>query len=114
MRKYSLFLCLLLLVACHSSNHSSIKKSDCSYLALGDSYTIGESVAEKLTWPFLLAEGLGLPKPCVLAKTGWRTDELIQASKDPVLVADDELHPSGKMYQLWVDEILDRVKKKLP
>jgi lysophospholipase L1-like esterase len=46
------------------------------YLALGDSYTIGESVAEADRWPNQLARALGLQQPEIIAKTGWTTDEL--------------------------------------
>jgi lysophospholipase L1-like esterase len=52
-----------------------------SYLALGDSYTIGESVAEDGRWPVQLAralrgEGIALADPRIIAATGWTTDEL--------------------------------------
>ncbi|SBV38107.1 conserved hypothetical protein [uncultured Stenotrophomonas sp.] len=55
-----------------------------SYLALGDSYTIGEGVPAADTWPFLLAAalrgcGLALDDPQVIATTGWTTDELAAA-----------------------------------
>ncbi|HZY45935.1 MAG TPA: SGNH/GDSL hydrolase family protein, partial [Anaerolineae bacterium] len=51
------------------------------YLALGDSYTIGESVAEAERWPVQLtsrlrAEQIDLDEPIIIAKTGWATDEL--------------------------------------
>lgn len=51
------------------------------YLALGDSYTIGEGVAEDGRWPVQLAsglrsEGIALADPRIVAKTGWTTDEL--------------------------------------
>ena len=46
------------------------------YLALGDSYTIGESVAEADRWPNQLARALQMPQPEIIAKTGWTTDEL--------------------------------------
>lgn len=51
------------------------------YLALGDSYTIGESVPESKRWPVQLAdalrqEGLRLAQPEIIAQTGWTTDEL--------------------------------------
>ncbi len=51
------------------------------YLALGDSYTIGEGVAESGRWPVQLASALradGIPvsDPKIIAKTGWTTDEL--------------------------------------
>ncbi len=51
-------------------------------LALGDSYTIGESVAEEERWPnqlvYLLRErGIAdFAKPEIVATTGWTTDEL--------------------------------------
>lgn len=52
-----------------------------TYLALGDSYTIGESVAEDGRWPVQLAralraEGIALGDPRIIATTGWTTDEL--------------------------------------
>lgn len=51
-------------------------------LALGDSYTIGESVAESDRWPNQLARSLGVPNPQIIAKTGWTTDELNAAIDD--------------------------------
>ncbi|HVF35625.1 MAG TPA: SGNH/GDSL hydrolase family protein [Candidatus Saccharimonadia bacterium] len=55
-----------------------------SYLALGDSYTIGESVDESLRWPVQLAarlraRGVELAPPRIVARTGWTTDELSDA-----------------------------------
>ena len=55
-----------------------------SYLALGDSYTIGEGVPQAGTWPFQLAaalraQGIVLDDPQVIATTGWTTDELAAA-----------------------------------
>ena len=55
-----------------------------SYLALGDSYTIGEGVPQAGTWPFQLAaalraQGIELDDPQVIATTGWTTDELAAA-----------------------------------
>lgn len=54
------------------------------YLALGDSYTIGEGVPAPGTWPYQLAaamraRGVGLEDPQVVATTGWTTDELAAA-----------------------------------
>lgn len=51
------------------------------YLALGDSYTIGESVEEMERWPVQLAvliagKRLDILMPRIIAKTGWTTDEL--------------------------------------
>ena len=54
------------------------------YLALGDSYTIGEGVPRDGRWPELMAralraEGIALEDPRIIAKTGWTTDELATA-----------------------------------
>lgn len=46
------------------------------YLALGDSYTIGEQVDEADRFPNQLARALKIPLPPIIAKTGWTTDEL--------------------------------------
>jgi lysophospholipase L1-like esterase len=46
------------------------------YLALGDSYTIGESVAVDERFPVQLARALNMPDPQIIARTGWTTDEL--------------------------------------
>jgi len=52
------------------------------YLALGDSYTIGESVSEAERWPNQLAELLRADgvtvEVTIIAHTGWTTDELWQ------------------------------------
>ena len=50
-------------------------------LALGDSYTIGEGVAEADRWPVRLAamlrgRGKAVAAPKIIARTGWTTDEL--------------------------------------
>lgn len=36
-----------------------------------------------------------------------------QAETDPTLTANDGLHPSGKMYQLWVELMLEAVERKI-
>ena len=51
------------------------------FLALGDSYTIGEGVAEDERWPVQLArllrdDGFDVDEPEIIAQTGWTTDEL--------------------------------------
>ena len=46
------------------------------FLALGDSYTIGEGVEASGRWPSQLAARLGLDAPEIVAQTGWTTDEL--------------------------------------
>jgi lysophospholipase L1-like esterase len=54
-----------------------------TYLALGDSYTIGEAVAAHERWPAVLVQrlrhgGLPIDEPQIVAVTGWTTDELAQ------------------------------------
>ena len=51
------------------------------FLALGDSYTIGESVTPEARWPVVLAAqlrqaGLDVAEPDIVARTGLTTDEL--------------------------------------
>ena len=47
-----------------------------TFLALGDSYTIGESVAPAERFPVQVATSLKIEQPQIIAKTGWTTDEL--------------------------------------
>jgi len=54
-----------------------------TYLALGDSYTIGEAVAAHERWPAVLVQrlrhgGMPIDEPQIVAVTGWTTDELAQ------------------------------------
>jgi lysophospholipase L1-like esterase len=57
-----------------------------TFLALGDSYTIGESVVEKDRWSMylidLLKNEFTIEKHDIIARTGWTTEELIQAIAD--------------------------------
>ncbi|MBS0558177.1 MAG: SGNH/GDSL hydrolase family protein [Proteobacteria bacterium] len=46
------------------------------FLALGDSYTIGEGLPASENWPHQLAALLHLGAPEIVARTGWTTDEL--------------------------------------
>jgi lysophospholipase L1-like esterase len=55
-----------------------------TFLALGDSYTIGEGVAEEGRWPVQLVarlreRGFAMDAPRIIAATGWTTDELASA-----------------------------------
>ena len=55
-----------------------------SYLALGDSYTIGEAVLLRKSFPYqavqlLRNKGLNIVAPEIIAKTGWTSGELIEA-----------------------------------
>jgi len=60
---------------------SGSRAAELRYLALGDSYTIGEGVPESGRWPVQLvhalrADGIPLADPRIIAQTGWTTDEL--------------------------------------
>lgn len=83
---------LIFMMSCSSSSEalkpeeSEIPNSpdNLSYLALGDSYTIGESVAENMRWPVQLVKQLRdkdveINSPKIIAKTGWTTDNLLNA-----------------------------------
>ncbi|MEO8764469.1 MAG: SGNH/GDSL hydrolase family protein [Ginsengibacter sp.] len=55
-----------------------------SYLALGDSYTIGESVEETESFPaqtakILKEQGMNISSPAIIAVTGWTTTDLLNA-----------------------------------
>jgi lysophospholipase L1-like esterase len=70
---------LLLLLGC--GRNMSQSNGDAVFLALGDSYTIGEAVPESQRWPNLLAErlraeGRSIDRVTIVATTGWTTDEL--------------------------------------
>jgi lysophospholipase L1-like esterase len=59
----------------------SIVPGKYNYLALGDSYTIGESVPEQDNFPnqvfsAILNNEISFNTPRIIAKTGWTTDEL--------------------------------------
>lgn len=64
------------------------------FLALGDSYTIGEGVAPEGRWPVQLAarlreRGIAIGEPRIIATTGWTTDELdagidAAATREPI------------------------------
>ena len=61
-------------------DHTSPAKAY-SYLALGDSYTIGEQVEAKENFPnrvvtILQGNGLAFDAPRIIARTGWTTNEL--------------------------------------
>jgi lysophospholipase L1-like esterase len=97
MRAFPVFVGLFLLLACKktesmnrntNTNDTTLnvdkEKGKLSYLALGDSYTIGESVETAMNFPSQLvaelnAKGLAVAAPRIIARTGWTTSELISA-----------------------------------
>lgn len=77
-----LFLLIIFIAAMEKPNHENISLSKThTYLALGDSYTIGEQVEAKENFPNQLTEilkekGIEFSSPEIIAQTGWTTDEL--------------------------------------
>lgn len=65
-------------------NTFKLQSQPMNYLALGDSYTIGEAVPKEQNWPHRLIkqlqeDGFDIQLPEIIAVTGWRTDELIDS-----------------------------------
>jgi lysophospholipase L1-like esterase len=70
--------CILLFISCQK------EVAHQTFLALGDSYTIGESVPKDQRWPMQLVATLKeynfhIEPPQIIAKTGWTTNELKEA-----------------------------------
>ena len=102
--RFSNSLFIIILVFSKFALHSpSVSAQDnvYSFLALGDSYTIGESVAVDERWPvqlvrFLRAEGIDIKDPQIIAKTGWTTEELREA------ITGSELNPPYDLVSLLI------------
>lgn len=61
-----------------------VVKNPVKFLALGDSYTIGQSVSQKDSWPyqfrsFLADAGVSIDTIAIIAQTGWTTSNLKNA-----------------------------------
>lgn len=83
------FSLLITLGACNANG--KVKEADevaeYSYLALGDSYTIGEGVAESERWPVILSDQLSetqvsISTVDIIAATGWTTRDLLHAIEE--------------------------------
>ena len=77
-----------LFFGCNATQSSKLDDSkQLTYLALGDSYTIGESVSETDRYPNLLVhalrkEGVLISSPTIIAQTGWTTNDLKQGIQE--------------------------------
>lgn len=81
--KHLIIILLAGMIGCKTQSVPQNQTADkaLTYLALGDSYTIGESVAESGRWPVQLAKEMSekdieIASPKIIARTGWTTDEL--------------------------------------
>ncbi len=80
-----IFLMALVSFSCAvKKENSSAKETTYKYLALGDSYTIGESVCGDCNYPKQLTDSLNKiskekTSVKILAKTGWTTTDLLSA-----------------------------------
>ena len=112
MRKAKLFILIVLIVSCSekgnleeksqidtienqeviynnlidNSSESVTQSNNLSFLALGDSYTIGQNVSEDQRWPnqivnIALNRDVIFDQPIIIAKTGWRTEQLLDTLK---------------------------------
>lgn len=85
---------VLMAISCTSQEELPIdipdpepQKEEINYLALGDSYTIGQGVEEHQRWPNQLIEKLKsnnylVDKTGIIAKTGWTTRNLLDAIEE--------------------------------
>ena len=70
----------------NNKNFISPNNESYSFLALGDSYTVGEGVSYEESWPsqfvdYALERGIDFKNPELIAQTGWKTYDLLDAIK---------------------------------
>ena len=66
------------------NNQNKSLENPYSFIALGDSYTIGEGVNEDERWPNQFVDvayenGIDFDQPMIIAETGWKTYDLLNA-----------------------------------
>jgi len=106
-----------------------IVREEVKLLALGDSYTIGESVASSSRWPIQLVDslqkrGVDCLQPKLIATTGWRTDNLKNAISRTKFKKDEQYnlvslligvnnYYQGKSVESYAPEFEDLLKTAL-
>lgn len=75
---------MLMLISCQEKAENQADTQPIQYLALGDSYTIGQSVDTSDRWPIQLDaklkdEGFAVERTDIIAQTGWKTSDLLNA-----------------------------------
>ncbi|MDT0643006.1 SGNH/GDSL hydrolase family protein [Zunongwangia sp. F363] len=99
MKKVYFLIIAVFCMACSSTSETNTppvpsENYNISYLALGDSYTIGESVEADDRWPVQLAvslrdRGIKIAPPKIIAKTGWTTEDLLDGIEEELNVQRD-------------------------
>ena len=89
LKKAILALLMILIISCDEKENKEIIEVQTTnevinYLALGDSYTIGQGVEEFQRWPIQLGEKIeelnyDVDEIKIIARTGWTTSNLLQA-----------------------------------
>lgn len=116
-----------LFFGCNATRNTNKEDSkQLTYLALGDSYTIGESVEVSDCYPNLFVEalkkeGISISDPMIIARTGWTTADLQNGIQDAVLqertfdlvtlligVNNEFQHLSEHEYQLEFTQLLQQ------
>jgi len=121
--------CILLFVSFHCMAQKLVVREEVKLLALGDSYTIGESVASSSRWPIQLVDslqkrGVDCLQPKIIATTGWRTDNLKNAISRTKFKKDEEYnlvslligvnnYYQGKSVESYAPEFEDLLKTAL-
>ena len=99
--------------------NEEIPSSELKYLALGDSYTIGQGVSTSSRWPIQLQERLEedeiiIDSVKIIAQTGWTTTNLLTAMNEEELAEFDMVSLligvnnqfQGKDFSIYEEEVL--------